>query len=185
MVIVVKITRGVFTLFKVQELREIIKLVDASSIEEFVYENDGAKIKLKKSNGVVTEVITPKKEAVAPVAQEAVAQTAPVQAPVAQPVQVAAPSTEEAPNTTSTADESLHKITSPMVGTFYQAPSPDAPPYVKVGDKVSDETIVCIVEAMKLFNEIEAEVKGEIVEILVKDGQLVEYGQPLFLVKPE
>ncbi|RKI99464.1 biotin/lipoyl-binding protein, partial [Butyricicoccus sp. 1XD8-22] len=64
-------------------------------------------------------------------------------------------------------------------------PSPDAPPYVKVGDKVSDETIVCIVEAMKLFNEIEAEVKGEIVEILVKDGQLVEYGQPLFLVKPE
>lgn len=72
-----------------------------------------------------------------------------------------------------------------MVGTFYQAPSPDAAPYVKVGDKVGEETIVCIVEAMKLFNEIEAEIKGEIVEVLVKDGQLVEYGQPLFLVKPE
>lgn len=72
-----------------------------------------------------------------------------------------------------------------MVGTFYQAPSPDQPPYVKVGDKVGEETIVCIVEAMKLFNEIEAEIKGEIVEVLVKDGQLVEYGQPLFLVKPE
>lgn len=82
-------------------------------------------------------------------------------------------------------DASLHKITSPMVGTFYQAPSPDAPAYVKVGDKVGEETIVCIVEAMKLFNEIEAEIKGEIVEVLVKDGQLVEYGQPLFLVKPE
>lgn len=72
-----------------------------------------------------------------------------------------------------------------MVGTFYQAPNPDSPAYVKVGDKVGDETIVCIVEAMKLFNEIEAEVQGEIVEILVKDGDLVEYGQPLFLVKAE
>ncbi len=98
---------------------------------------------------------------------------------------MAAAVTEEAPKSASSSDESLHKITSPMVGTFYQAPSPDAPTYVKVGDKVSDETIVCIVEAMKLFNEIEAEIKGEIVEILVKDGQLVEYGQPLFLVKPE
>ncbi len=70
-----------------------------------------------------------------------------------------------------------------MVGTFYQSPSPDADVFVKVGDKVGEETVVCIVEAMKLFNEIEAEVTGEIVEILVKDGELVEYGQPLFLVK--
>ena len=169
-------------MFKVQELREIIKLVDASSIEEFVYENDGAKIKLKKSNGVVTEVVAPKKEVVAQVAQPA---SQPVVQPAPEPVKVAAPVAEEAPKTTNTSDESLHKITSPMVGTFYQAPSPDSPAYVKVGDKVSDESIVCIVEAMKLFNEIEAEVKGEIVEVLVKDGQLVEYGQPLFLVKPE
>ena len=79
----------------------------------------------------------------------------------------------------------LHKITSPMVGTFYASPSPDADAYVKAGSKVSKDSIVCIVEAMKLFNEIEAEVNGEIVEILVKNGQLVEYGQPLFLVKPE
>lgn len=70
-----------------------------------------------------------------------------------------------------------------MVGTFYRKPNPDAEPYVKVGDKVNSDTIVCIVEAMKLFNEIEAEVEGEIVEILVEDGQLVEFGQPLFLVK--
>ncbi|KGR78399.1 acetyl-CoA carboxylase biotin carboxyl carrier protein [Ureibacillus manganicus] len=169
-------------MFKVQELREIIKLVDASTIEEFVYENDGAKIKLKKSNGVVTEVVAPKQEVVAQVEQpvsQPVVQAAP------QPVQVANEVTVEAPKASVASDESLHKITSPMVGTFYQAPSPDAAPYVKVGDKVSDEKIVCIVEAMKLFNEIEAEVKGEIVEILVKDGQLVEYGQPLFLVKPE
>ncbi len=169
-------------MFKVQELREIIKLVDASSIEEFVYENDGAKIKLKKSNSGVTEVVLPKKEEVAPVVHQAVVEQ-PVAQPALQPVQVA--TTEEAPKSTTTNDALLHKITSPMVGTFYQAPSPDAPAYVKVGDKVSDESIVCIVEAMKLFNEIEAEIKGEIVEILVKDGQLVEYGQPLFLVRPE
>lgn len=166
-------------MFKVQELREIIKLVDASSIEEFVYEHDGAKIKLKKSNGVVTEVVAPKKEVVEQLIAQPVVQAAP------QPVQVAEEVTVEAPKANVASDESLHKITSPMVGTFYQSPSPDASAYVKVGDKVSDEKIVCIVEAMKLFNEIEAEIQGEIVEILVKDGQLVEYGQPLFLVKPE
>ena len=165
-------------MFKIQEIREIIKLVDASSIDEFVYEEDGAKVKLKK-NGTVTEVVAPKKEVVAaPVVQQApaapVVETIP--APAAEPVAPAAPVSDDA---------SLHKITSPMVGTFYQAPNPDSPAYVKVGDKVGEESIVCIVEAMKLFNEIEAEVKGEIVEVLVKDGQLVEYGQPLFLVKAE
>lgn len=85
----------------------------------------------------------------------------------------------------NTRSEELHTITSPMVGTFYQAPSPDSPPYVKTGDKVNEESVVCIVEAMKLMNEIEAEVKGEIVEVLAENGQLVEYGQELFLVKPE
>lgn len=70
-----------------------------------------------------------------------------------------------------------------MVGTFYSSPNPESPAFVKVGDQVSEESIVCIVEAMKLFNEIEAEVTGEIVEILVENGELVEYGQPLFLVK--
>jgi acetyl-CoA carboxylase biotin carboxyl carrier protein len=82
-------------------------------------------------------------------------------------------------------DENLHKITSPMVGTFYAASSPDTDNYVSVGSKVTNDSVVCIVEAMKLFNEIEAEVKGEIVEILAENGQLVEYGQPLFLVRPE
>ena len=162
-------------MFKIQEIREIIKLVDASTIDEFVYEADGSKVKLKKNGGAV-EVVAPKAVAAAP-------------APVVEQPKAAAPAApvkEEAPAAAPVAnDADLHKITSPMVGTFYQAPSPDSPPYVKVGDKVGDETIVCIVEAMKLFNEIEAEIKGEIVEVLVKDGQLVEYGQPLFLVKPE
>lgn len=171
------------TLFKVQELREIIKLVDSSSLDEFLYEVDGAKIKLKKNQGVVTEVVAPKVQTVVQQAQPQVQ---------AEPKEEVKPQAESAAPAASTSeakpvnldDPTLHKITSPMVGTFYAAPSPDSPPYVKVGDKVEPDTIVCIVEAMKLFNEIEAEVKGEIVEVLVKNEQLVEFGQPLFLVKP-
>ncbi|KAB7708806.1 acetyl-CoA carboxylase biotin carboxyl carrier protein [Bacillus aerolatus] len=166
---------------KVQEIRELIKLVDQSSIEEFVFESEGSKVEMKKSSGV-TYSLAP--------------QTAAVQEPVqAVPVQAVPATTEENPIVqeapvpeapkSAAADENLHKITSPMVGTFYQSPSPDADPYVKPGARVSADTVVCIVEAMKLFNEIEAEVNGEIVEILVKDGQLVEYGQPLFSVKPQ
>lgn len=166
-------------MFKIQEIREIIKLVDASTIDEFVYEVKDAKVKLKKNAGVVVTDVTPvKKEVAAPVVQQAPAAPAATPAPAKEEevAQAAAPVNDDA---------SLHKITSPMVGTFYAAPNPESDPYVAVGDKVDDEKIVCIVEAMKLFNEIEAEVKGEIVEILVKDGDLVEYGQPLFLVKAE
>ena len=76
------------------------------------------------------------------------------------------------------------EITSPMVGTFYRSPSPDASPFVEVGDRVSRETVVCIVEAMKVMNEIKAELEGEILEILVQNGEPVEFGQPLFLVRP-
>lgn len=169
-------------MLKIQEIREIIKLIDQSSIEKFTYESDGGKIRLEK--GVGQKVVQSVTETVSQTPQ---AQPA-IEVPQAQPVQqepVAAK--EEAPakeaQVAAADDSSLHKITSPMVGTFYQASSPDADPYVKKGDKVDSETVVCIVEAMKLFNEIEAEVSGEIVEVLVKDGQLVEYGQPLFLVK--
>ena len=167
-------------MLKIQEIREIIKLIDHSSIDEFSYESEGTKVKLKKNSiyGSTEEVVSQSKPvspvAVAPVAEET------TQASVS-------PSTESvahtALNESAVNDESLHKIKSPMVGTFYASSSPDSQAFVQVGDKVNDNGIVCIVEAMKLFNEIEAEVSGEIVEILVKDGQLVEYGQPLFLVK--
>ncbi|MER2191193.1 MAG: acetyl-CoA carboxylase biotin carboxyl carrier protein [Solibacillus sp.] len=163
-------------MFKIQEIREIIKLVDASSITEFAYEEGDAKVKLKKNVSGVTEVVAPKAAAV--VQQEAAPKAEAPKTEVAAP----APKVEATP---VAEDATLHKITSPMVGTFYQSPNPESPAYVKVGDQVGDESIVCIVEAMKLFNEIEAEIKGEIVEVLVKDGQLVEYGQPLFLVKAE
>ncbi|OAH55984.1 MULTISPECIES: acetyl-CoA carboxylase biotin carboxyl carrier protein [Bacillaceae] len=160
---------------KVQEIRELIKLVDQSGIEEFVFESAGSKLKMKKSTGTTTYAAAQE----APIVKSVPVQEAPKSASVVQE----APA-QEAPK--SAVDESnLHKIISPMVGTFYQSPSPDADVYVKLGEKINAESVVCIVEAMKLFNEIEAEVDGEIVEILVKDGQLVEYGQPLFLVKPE
>ncbi|MCA1058168.1 acetyl-CoA carboxylase biotin carboxyl carrier protein [Rossellomorea aquimaris] len=167
-------------MLKIQEIREIIKLVDQSSVEEFTYEHDGSKINLKKNNGVTVSAqpqVVQAVEEVKPAAQAV--QQAPVQEAAAPQQQV-----KEAPQA-NVEDANLHKITSPMVGTFYQSSSPESGPYVKVGDKVDESSVVCIVEAMKLFNEIEAEAKGEIVEILVKDGQLVEYGQPLFLVKPE
>jgi len=167
-------------MLKVQEIREIIKLIDHSSIDEFTYEAEGTKVKLKKNRNQNTA------EIVAPLAAP-VGQAVPV--PVVEntpaiPAQSAKEtSTQEKQKELSIIDNTLHKITSPMVGTFYQSASPESPAYVQVGDKVSEDGIVCIVEAMKLFNEIEAEVSGEIVEILVEDGQLVEYGQPLFLVK--
>jgi acetyl-CoA carboxylase biotin carboxyl carrier protein len=163
---------------KVQEIRELIKLVDQSSIDEFVYESEGSKIKMKK-NAIETVTVSQPQQVVIPATQpQKVAEPVVVQEVQSVPAQ---PAQEAVKEETS----NLHKITSPMVGTFYQSPSPDADAYVKPGSKVSKDSVVCIVEAMKLFNEIEAEVNGEVVEILVKDGQLVEYGQPLFLVKPE
>ena len=166
-------------MLKIQEIREIIKLVDQSSIEEFTYEHEGSKIKMKKKDAIVSKqaqqvVVSAPEQAAAPAPQ---ASAAP--APAAQSAQ---PKEEQA---APAVDESLHKITSPMVGTFYASSSPESDVYVTPGDKVQKDSVVCIVEAMKLFNEIEAEVKGEIVDVLVESGQLVEYGQPLFLVKPE
>ncbi|MCM3757029.1 acetyl-CoA carboxylase biotin carboxyl carrier protein [Sporosarcina aquimarina] len=173
-------------MLKIQEIREIIKLIDQSSIDKFTYEADGAKIKIVKSNTVATATAPIQVQMPVPDVQDSTsgAQTVQPSAPVSveAPKKVAAPVAEPAVEE-KVADPSLKSIVSPMVGTFYKSSSPEAAPFVQVGQKVGTEDVVCIVEAMKLFNEIEAEVSGEIVEILVKDGQLVEYGQPLFLVK--
>jgi acetyl-CoA carboxylase biotin carboxyl carrier protein len=167
-------------MLKVQEIRELIKLVDQSSIDEFEYEYEGSKIMMKKNGTPVTAVQSFVQAA--PAVQAPVVHAAPAQAAAVQEVK---PEVESSAAAAQADSANLHKITSPMVGTFYASPTPDSDVYVKAGSRVSADTIVCIVEAMKLFNEIEAEVSGEIVEILVKNGQLVEYGQPLFLVKPE
>jgi acetyl-CoA carboxylase biotin carboxyl carrier protein len=165
-------------MLKIQEIRELIKLIDQASIDEFSYEHEGSKIKMKKHQNQTTTVVSQ---------PQTVEQSAQVVQPVAQPpvsAQQTPPSkVEESVSPVKAEDPSLQKIVSPMVGTFYSAPNPESGPFVKVGDKVGKDSVVCIVEAMKLFNEIEAEVSGEIVEILVESGQLVEYGQPMFLVK--
>jgi len=167
--------------FKLSEIKELIKLVDQTSIQELEIENEGTRLSIRKPN-ISEPAAHIAAQAQAPIAYpqvvavpQAAAPSAAVQAPAAAaPAQPA----EQAD------DSSLHKIVSPMVGTFYAAPSPGAAPYVTKGSQVTEKTIVCIVEAMKLMNEIEAEVAGEIVEVLVQNGQLVEFGQPLFLVKP-
>ncbi|MGM9987086.1 MAG: acetyl-CoA carboxylase biotin carboxyl carrier protein [Bacillaceae bacterium] len=163
---------------KIQEIRELIRLVDQSTLSELEFEENGTSLKLRKEVGKVV-VETPVQAVAAPV-QTAVTVQEPVQqaTPVVQQAQPVAPVVSE-----KVQDANLKEIKSPMVGTFYISPSPDQPAYVKVGDKVSDDTVVCIVEAMKLFNEIEAELTGEVVEVLAENGQLVEYGQPLFRVR--
>lgn len=168
---------------KIQEIREIIKLVDSSSINEFSYEFDGVKVKMKKNSAGSAQPSATVQPQVAEEPAQAPAPAAPKQAEPTQGAPTEQPVQTETAEPAGASNEDLHKILSPMVGTFYQSPSPEDDPYVAVGTKVSSDQVVCIVEAMKLFNEIEAEVDGEIAEILVKDGQLVEYGQPLFLVK--
>lgn len=163
-------------MFKLSEIKELIKLVDQTSLQELEIESEGTRLLLRKPNKTEQYVVAaaPAQQAFAPVVSQQ-PQTA------AAAVQAPAPAAE-AP---AAANANLHTIVSPMVGTFYESPSPGAAPFVSKGSQVREKTIVCIIEAMKLMNEIEAEVKGEIVEVLVENGQLVEYGQPLFLVKPE
>ncbi|EGQ3485546.1 acetyl-CoA carboxylase biotin carboxyl carrier protein [Staphylococcus pseudintermedius] len=150
-----------------KEIKELINILDNSNLTEISIEDKGTTINLKKEKEIVTQQISAPQQMVAPTV-------------TAEPVQVNAASVD---TPTTEADASLKTITAPMVGTFYKSPSPEESAYVKIGDQVTPDTTVCILEAMKLFNEIQAEVAGEIVEILVEDGQMVEYGQALFKVK--
>lgn len=165
-------------MFKLSEIKELIKLVDQSSLQELEIENEGARLSIRKPNKSEPVYVTaPAQHTYAPIGQASVPHAVPTAA-----LETSVPATT---GHAKQEDSSLHKIVSPMVGTFYQSASPGTAPFASVGQKVGDKTVVCIVEAMKLMNEIEAEIKGEIVEILVENGQLVEYGQPLFLVRPE
>ncbi|QQE76974.1 acetyl-CoA carboxylase biotin carboxyl carrier protein [Alicyclobacillus sp. SO9] len=164
---------------KIGEIRELIRLLDETSLSEVKIETDDMKLLLKKNGAEVVSnpvsVTHSVSSAPVPAGSTAPAASAVVQEQPA-PVSVEATKADD--------DESgIHVITAPMVGTFYRAPSPDADAYVAKGDKVSNKTVVCIVEAMKLMNEIEAEAEGEVVDVLVENGQLVEYGQPMFKIK--
>lgn len=166
-------------MFKLSEIKELIKLVDQTSLQELEIESEGSRLLIRKQNRTESVVVAPSPaaHAFAPVYAHPAAS-----APAAVPSAAPAPSAEK-PQAEPAAN--LQQIVSPMVGTFYRAPSPGAPAFASVGDKVTEKTVVCIVEAMKLMNEIEAECRGEIVEVLAENGQLVEYGQPLFLVRTE
>jgi len=148
-----------------KEIKELIEIFDESNLTKLSIEENEFKIKLDKTSPVATT------STVAPTIQPAPAQT--TTAPISETPAPSAPAN----------DENADYIKSPMVGTFYQAPAPDAAPYVKVGDKVKAGQTVCIVEAMKIMNEITAEYDCEILEILVEDGQAVEFDTPLFKVK--
>ena len=155
--------------FDMDELRELMELVTEQGFTEFEFENENIRVRLSKA------------AAYAPVQQA-------FQAPSGNPSVSPQPHTgvpvqTDTPSPSVDSDEGLHKITSPIVGTFYRSPGPDKEPYVKEGSKVTSESVVCIVEAMKLMNEIQAEISGEVVKVYVENGEPVEFGQPLFGIK--
>lgn len=152
--------------YEIEYIEKIAKIVADNNLSEITLEDGEKAIVVRKENNVVTTSVAPS--------------IAPVAAPAVQSVPVAPAIKEE--KTTTPASKGT-PITSPMVGAFYAAPAPGAKPFVKVGDTVSTGQVVCIVEAMKLMNEIESEVSGKIVEICVEDGQSVEYGQVLMYVE--
>ncbi len=152
-------------------LKRLFKLFDDSKADEFEIEEEGVKLRLARH---------------AP--EKADIQYMPVQAPavahqtVPEHHESAKPASSEA---SEAADDGLHTVNSPMVGTFYRAPSPDSDPFVETGGKVGPGTTLCIIEAMKLMNEIECDIAGTVVKILVENSQPVEFNQPLFLIKPD
>ncbi|WP_156987327.1 acetyl-CoA carboxylase biotin carboxyl carrier protein [Bacillus sp. A134] len=158
-------------MLKIQEISELIKSIDQSSISEFTFQANGTTISMKKnSNTTNTEL---QNQAVAVHEHASVKE---------EQERTASDASAKIEDVKDTADYD-YEILSPIVGTLYMSPSPDSDPYVSEGSEVKKYTVVCIVEAMKLFNEVEAEVTGEIIEILAEDGEMVEYGQPLFRVK--
>jgi len=172
-----------------QELKELIEFLKENNIGEFDLERGDLKVRIKfaakpgaEPSGLdlaqMARLLAAQQHGPAPaVLPEVFAATAPTTAAAPAQAGAAAPAGESE-------DASLHIVKSPIVGTFYESPSPGAPAYVKIGDQVENGQTLCIVEAMKLMNEIESDVAGEIVKRLAQGGQPVEYGQPLFAVRP-
>lgn len=160
-----------------KQIQELIKLINKSNIGEVSIEEKGFKLTIKQKEDAAQQVF-----AAAP-QQVPVYQAAPAAAPQAQQ---AAPQPEKTKTSSDSATDKDNLITikSPMIGTFYRSSTPGKPPFVEIGDEITTGKVVCIIEAMKLFNEIESEVKGRIVKVLADDASPVEYDQPLFLVEP-
>jgi acetyl-CoA carboxylase biotin carboxyl carrier protein len=162
---------------KLNELRELVEFLKANEIAEFDMEQDDLKVRIKFAGEPAIA---------APAAGFDMAQLSRLMAsaPAAAPHPVSAPAAAVAPAAPAAeAEEKLHEVKSPIVGTFYESPSPGAPAFVKVGDQVEVGQVLCIVEAMKLMNEIEADMAGEVVKRIAASGQPVEYGQALFAIR--
>jgi acetyl-CoA carboxylase biotin carboxyl carrier protein len=157
-----------------KELKELIEFLIEKDITEFELERGDVKVRIKRGTDTAVSVSGPAYSHFA-------AASAPVPAPEAGSAHASSPAPpKEKP---ATPDEELHMVRSPIVGTYYESPSPGSPPFCKPGDKVELGQVLCIVEAMKLMNEIESDVAGELVKILVNNGQPIEYGQELFSVR--
>jgi acetyl-CoA carboxylase biotin carboxyl carrier protein len=161
-----------------KQIQELIRMVNDSNIGEVTIEQKDFKITIRQKEEQITQVLSASMPS-APAYGQLPQQPAQPSLPAAQgaPSGQSQPAAAAAPSNTVT-------IKSPMIGTFYRRPSPDKPNFVEIGDEVSPGKVVCIIEAMKLFNEIESEVKGRIVKMLVEDASPVEYDQPLYLVEP-
>jgi acetyl-CoA carboxylase biotin carboxyl carrier protein len=154
-----------------KQIQELIRMINKSNIGELTIEEKGFKVTIKQKAETVQQTVS-----------------SPVQSFLPAPAQSASSSTpmldDKLKQTADIAASNLITIKSPMIGTFYRSSSPDKPSFVNIGDEVAPGVVVCIIEAMKLFNEIESEVKGKIVKVLADDASPVEYDQPLFLVDP-
>ena len=161
-----------------KQIQELIKLINKSNIGEVSIEEKGFKITIKQKEEPAQHVI-----AAAPLQAQSVPQIITTSAPASAPAAQAQPERPKVAEPQPSADN-LVTVKSPMIGTFYRSSAPDKPPFVNVGDDIEPGKVVCIIEAMKLFNEIESEVKGKIIRVLVEDASPVEYDQALFLVEP-
>lgn len=160
-----------------KELKELIEFLIEKDISEFELERGDVKVRIKRGvDAQPVSVITPMAAVPAMPPMAAAAPVVPVPAKPAPPAETAAPTVE--------VEEELHLVKSPIVGTFYESPAPGAPPFIKPGDNVQAGQVLCIIEAMKLMNEIESDMTGEIVKMLAANGKPVEYGQPLFSIRP-
>ena len=161
---------------ELEQIEQLLSYMSEHNLEEFEFENGSVRIRLKKPSAAPIYAAPPPRALAA--AEIIVAGAA------SQPAGGGAPSSASAGHATAASSEDLHFVKSPIVGTYYGAPSPGAEPFVKVGGFVESGQTLCIVEAMKLMNEIESDMSGEVVRVFAENGQPVEYGQPLFGIRP-
>ena len=169
---------------KLQEIQKLISMLEQSGVNELELEIEGMKLRLSKgSSAPVAQAPPPPIFVMAPSVSAAPASAPPAHSPATPSQAVPAPAADAAPSPPPR-PANAHEVHSPMVGTFYRSPAPGADPFVKIGDRVKKGQTLCIIEAMKLMNEIECEVDGTVVDVLVENAQPVEYGEPLLLIEP-